>query len=390
MSIMIKVINEYFVTLKEKLYQNNTVNIIKIYFGLLLKRVFPLFFTLSIFGYGNLYINFLRYILIIYIIINITINEIVLRQSIKIEIFKETVHNCKKCPTNIIFTMEEYLTNILFYVIGTFLSRHNILSNIYWKSHIHSSPLYQSNKLCVKSSLQIQNIGIFFGIVDYIVEQILIFCLPFEYCIFLTFFVSFCIDAIVYNIGPLNNENMISHNFVLKFVWNIGNSIVIGIIEKYKRNIKNTNNSIVEDIIKYLNYCRTHTYYRFIFWKEFRSLNNFISYGNSSIFYREHIINIHEFLSNMIEYLDNSMSIKIVKKTKLINISSIFRPFMSSQSKFYLELISARKHIEPFIRQIILDVESSIKSSKSDMYYEELYNVRKNIEEEKTIIKNYY
>jgi len=88
-------------------------------------------------------------------------------------------------------------------------------------------------------------------------------------------------------------------------------------------------------------------------------------------------------------YLDNNM-VKIIKKSKLLHITALFKPFLSSQHKFYIRLFESRKIIEPFIIQFINDMNHSIKNTKSEVEFEEVYNNIKEIEHDKlNIIDNY-
>lgn len=88
-------------------------------------------------------------------------------------------------------------------------------------------------------------------------------------------------------------------------------------------------------------------------------------------------------------YLDNNMA-KIIRKSKLLHITTLFKPFLSSQHKFYIRLFESRKTIEPFIIQFINDMNQSIKNTKSEIKFEEIYNNIKEIEHDKlTIIDDY-
>jgi hypothetical protein len=116
------------------------------------------------------------------------------------------------------------------------------------------------------------------------------------------------------------------------------------------------------------------TFYRILFWKEFQSLDNFISYGSTSPFYREHILNIFELLLNVKYFLTNNSTITFARKTKLLHMTTVFKPYMSAENKFYVTLFEARKEIEPFIKEVIEDLETSIQTTKCVLDYEELYN----------------
>ena len=69
----------------------------------------------------------------------------------------------------------------------------------------------------------------------------------------------------------------------------------------------------------------------------------------------------------------------------------ILKPFMSSEHKFYIRMFESRKSIEPFIKQLIKDLDDSILNTKSELIYEELYNFEKKVEcENVKIIEKFY
>jgi hypothetical protein len=146
----------------------------------------------------------------------------------------------------------------------------------------------------------------------------------------------------------------------------------LGAIEIKKRNIGTKN--IVSEIIRVLSYLKNSTFYRFLFWKEFQTMDNFISYGSTSPFYREHILNMFELLLNVKYFLTNNSAITFARKTKLLHMTTIFKPYMSAENKFYITLFEARKELEPFIKEVIEDLETSIQTTKCVLDYEELYN----------------
>ena len=93
----------------------------------------------------------------------------------------------------------------------------------------------------------------------------------------------------------------------------------------------------------------------------------------------------------MVNYLDNNATIKIARKTKILHISTIFKPFMSSQNKFYIRMFESRKSIEPFIKQLLVDLDNSILKTKSECIYEELYSFNKKLENDNVkIIEKFY
>ena len=64
---------------------------------------------------------------------------------------------------------------------------------------------------------------------------------------------------------------------------------------------------------------------------------------------------------------------------------------MSSEHKFYIRMFESRKSIEPFIKQLIKDLDDSILNTKSELIYEELYNFEKKVEcENVKIIEKFY
>jgi hypothetical protein len=120
-------------------------------------------------------------------------------------------------------------------------------------------------------------------------------------------------------------------------------------------------------------------------------LDSFISFGKTSVFYREHVLNFYDLLFTIINYLDNNTTIKIARKIKLLHISTIFKPFMSPENKFYIRMFESRKSIEPFVKQLLKDLDQSITNTKSEIIYEEMYNFDKKVETHNVkIIDKYY
>ena len=100
-------------------------------------------------------------------------------------------------------------------------------------------------------------------------------------------FVNFILDVIIYNID-IKYNNIEYCNVFLLISWKISQYSTVGYLQIKKRELENKN--IIQQIIKVFNYLRNNTYYRIFLWNEFQSLDNFISLGKTSIFYREHII----------------------------------------------------------------------------------------------------
>lgn len=382
-------INSFIKKLYEKLKNNNTLGILSLYINLIFYKVIPFLIPLSLIGFSNIYINIFRYIMVLYLVINLLISDFILRQSIKIRNTIDKEHNCDKCSNNIVWNIQDNISNIVFYGLGGIVFKYNTYLDIYWRSYMHTLPICIKNKLCIQKSIELQFISIPFGILNYIIEFGLSYILPFEYNLIIMFFITFLIDCIIFNLDIKYHNNINVINILLKLVWNISQNLTIGYFEVKKRKI--VNRDIVEEIINKLNYLRNNTWYRVILWKEFQSLDNFISFGITSIFYREHILSFHELLYTIVNYLNNNTTIKIARKTKILHISTIFKPFMSSQNKFYVRMFQSRKSIEPFIKQLLEDLDNSISKTKSDCIYEEIYNFEKKVENENVkIIEKFY
>lgn len=377
-----------FINFYEKIKNNNTLDIILLYINLIFYKIIPILLPLSLLGYSNIYVNICRYIFIFYVLINLLISDFILRQSVKIRNTIELEHNCEKCSNNIVWNIQDNISNIIFYILGGIIFRYNIYLDIYWRSYFHTLPIYIKNKLCIQKSFEIQYISIPFGISNYLIEIGLSYLIPFEYNLIIMFFVTFLLDCIIFNLNLKYKGNISFVNVLILIVWKISQSITIGYIEIKKRKLGNRD--IVEEIINKLNYLRNNTWYRVILWKEFQSLDNLISFGKTSVFYREHILNFSELLINIQSYLDNK-TIKIARKTKILHLTTMFKPFMSSQHKFYVRMFESRKSIEPFIKQLIEDLNKSITNTKSELLYEEMYNCEKKIETDKVeIIEKFY
>jgi hypothetical protein len=362
-----------------------TKDIILLYGELILYKILPIMIPLSLLGNG---FTSIRYLFLGYLYINLLLSDIILRQSIKIRNSMIIEHNCEYCSKNIIWNIQDIISNILFTLLGTFIFKVNILLDIYWRSYIHSLPISIKNKYCTQKSIDINIIAIPFGIINYIIEIMISSVLPFEYTIIMMCFINFMIDIIIIHKSILNySHNIFSFNILLRILWKISQFLTVGYIELKKREI--ADRDVIEDIINILQYLRNNTFYRFILWKEFQSLDNFISMGKTSIFYREHVLNTYDLFVNIMSYLDNNM-VKIIRKSKLIHITALFKPFLSSQHKFYIRLFESRKIIEPFIIQFINDMNQSIKNTKGEVEFEEVYNNIKEIEQDKlNIIDDY-
>lgn len=382
-------IKNFLKMLYEKLQSNNTIDIIILYINLIFYKIIPILIPLSLIGYSNVFVNIFRYVITAYLIINLLISDFILRQSVKIRNPIDTDNACEKCSSNIVWNLQDNISNIVFYVLGGIIFKYNIYLDIYWRSYMHSLPICIKNKLCIHKSVEIQYISIPFGIFNYLIEFSLHYVLPAEYTLIIMFFVVFVIDCIIFNLNVKYKNNLSFTNILLISVWKISQYLTIGCIENKKRNFGNRD--IVEEIINKLNYLRNNTWYRVVLWKEFQSLENFISFGKTSVFYREHVLVVHDLLVTIVHYLDNNTTIKIARKTKILHISTIFKPFMSSQNKFYIRMFESRKSIEPFIKQLLKDLDESIANTKSEIIYEEMYNFDKKIETENIkIIDKYY
>jgi hypothetical protein len=376
-------------TFYEKIKSNNTVNIIFLYINLIIYKILPILFPLSLIGYSNIFINVCRYLFVLYLIINLLISDFILRQSVKIRNTVDVEHSCEKCSNNIVWNLQDNISSFVYYIIGGIVFKYNFYLDIYWRSYIHTLPIYLQNKLCIQNTIELQYLAIPFGIANYLIEYTLNYVLPYEYVFILMFFVTFLLDCIVINLNIKYKKNISFVNILIIVIWKISQCLSVGYIENKKRKFKNRD--IVEEIINKLNYLRNNTWYRVILWKEFQSIDNFISFGKTSVFYREHILSFHDLLYSIMNYLDNNTTIKIARKTKILHISTMFKPFMSSQNKFYIRMFESRKSIEPFIKQLIEDMNSAIMNTKSEIIYEELYNFEKKVENENVkIIEKFY
>lgn len=373
----------------DKLKKNNTLDILFLYANLIFYKIIPILIPLMLLNISNIYYIILKYLIAIYLIINLLISDFILRQSIKIRNDLELEHNCDKCSNNIVWNIQDNISNVLFYIVGGIVFKYNIFLDIYWRSYIHTLPICIKNKLCIQKSIELQFLSIPFGILNFLIEYFLSLVVPYECNLILMFYITFLIDAVIFNLNIKykNNTNII--NILLSIIWNISQCITIGYFEVKKRKIGNRD--IVEEIINKINYLRNNTWYRVILWKEFQNLDNFISFGNTSVFYREHILSFYDLLCSIVNYLNNNTTIKIARKTKILHISTVFKPLMSSQNKFYIRMFESRKSIEPFIKQLIKDLDSSISNTKSEIVYEEMYNFEKKIENNNLkIIETYF
>jgi len=369
-----------------------TQHIILSYLNLLLYKIFPIIIPLSIIGIDSLLFSAIQYLVFGYMYFNLIISDILLRQTIKIYIIKSNTnisnneHNCDYCSKNIVWNLQDIITNLVFNIIGTYIFRKNIYLDIYWRSYLHTLPIAIKNKLCVQQSIYINWIGIIGGFINYFLEKFLSYYFPFVYVLFFMLFLNFIIDCFIFELDIKSSTSILSP-ILLKIIWKFTQCIIIGWIELKKRTMQN--NNMILEILHWFVYLKNNTYYRFIFWKEFQSLDLFVSYGESSIFYREHVLNLFELLLN-IKYLIDNQIVKFARKTKLLHISSFLKPYLSSENKFYISLFEARKEIEPFLNDIIKDIESSILHTKIKNEYEEFYNDRKKIESSINIMESYY
>jgi hypothetical protein len=382
-------IKSFFENLYNKLKNNNTLNIIILYINLIFYKILPLLIPLSLIGYSNIFVNIVRYVIVIYLIINLLISDFILRQSIKIRNLVEAEHSCNMCSNNVVWNLQDLVSNIVFYILGGFVFKYNMYLDIYWRCYTHTLPICIKNKLCVQKSVELQYQSIPFGILNYLIELSISYIFPFEYTLIMMFFITFVIDCVIFNLDIKYQSNISFVNVLLQGVWKVSQCVTIGYMENKKRKI--ANRDVVEEIINWLNYLRTNTWYRVILWKEFQNLDNFISWGNTSVFYREHILAIHEILITVVNYLDNDPKIKMARRTKILHIGTIFKPFMSSQNKFYIRMFESRKSLEPFIKQLLKDLDVSISNTKSEGIYEEMYNFEKKIDSQNVkIIESFY
>ena len=375
--------------LYEKMYNNNTYDIILVYINLLLYKILPILLTLSICGYSNIFINIIRYIIFCYLVINLLISDIILRQSIKLRTNINITHNCDKCPTNFIWNIQDNISYLIFNIVGSVIFKTNMYMDIYWRGYIHTIPYYIRNKICISKSIQYQYIFILFGILNFVIEFILSYLLPFEYIFIIMYLITFIIDTIVFNLHINYNDNNSISNILIIIPWKISQFLTIGFMEIRKREYIDKN--IIEDIINILNYLRNNTYYKIILWKEFQSCENFVSYGKTSIFFREQVLNIYDLLSSIVNFLDNNMTLIIIKKIKLLHITTLFKPLLSTQHKFYVNIFESREIIEKFIKQFIDDVKKAISNTENEKIYESLYNyVIKEESDNINMIDKYY
>jgi hypothetical protein len=376
--------------LHEKMNNNSTYDIILAYIVLIIYKILPILLTLSICGYSNIFINIMRYIIFCYLIVNLLISDIILRQSIKLRTNINIIHNCEKCPTNFIWNIQDCISYLIFNIVGSIIFKYNIWLDIYWRGYIHTIPYYIKNKICISKSIEYQYIFIFFGILNSIIESIFGYFLPFEYLFIVMYIVTFIIDCIVFNLHiPIKqNTNNVS-NILIIIPWKISQFFTVGFMEIRKR--KYIDKNIIEDIIHIFNYLRDNTYYKIILWKEFQSYENFVSYGKTSVYFREQILHIYELFTSIINFLDNNTALIIIRKIKLLHITTLFKPFMSSQHKFYVSVFESRKIIEKFIKQFVDDLKKAIGDTENETLYESLYNyVIKAEDSDDAIIDKYF
>lgn len=387
---MIDKIIKYLEHLYEKIYNNDTYDIIIAYTNLLIYKILPLLLTLSICGYSNIYVIILRYLIFCYLVINLLISDGILRQSIKLRTNINISHTCNECSTNFIWNLQDNVSYIIFNIIGSIIFKSNIYLDIYWRSYVHTIPYYIKNKICISKSIQYQYIFTGFGLLNYLTEFILGYILPFEYLFIIMYFVTFVLDCVVFNIHIEYKNNNSFFNILLVVPWKISQFLTIGFIEFRKR--KYIDKNIIEDIINVLNYLRDNTYYRIILWKEFQSLEHFVSYGRTSVYFREHITNTHDLLTSIVNFLDNNTALLIARRIKLFHITTLFKPLMSSEHRFYVSIFESRISIEKFIKQFVGDLKEAITNTKNETSYEEIYNcvIKAEDADNMNIIDKYY
>jgi hypothetical protein len=408
---------DYILKISSKL-NNNTVLILKYYADLIIHKV--ILVIIPLIGISNIFNNIfdssddfsliylIRIITIIYVYINLFIIDTILRQSLKIRTTSKTEHSCDYCSINITWNLQDIISNLLFNIIGCMIFKYNWIMDIYWRSYIHSLPMHIVDKLCVQKSLEITKVGILFGIINYFSDYILGFVFNKDVCMIINLFLTFVFDFIVFNYynnyddfeidfeiyenSIEKNEKIYYHikyifNLPLFIVWKTSQFIFVGYIEINKRNTNNRN--IIKDLLWIANHLRNNIYYKFILWKEFQSLENFIKFGKVSLFCREHVISFYDLMVHITNYLNNT-TFKIVRKSKIIHLTFIFKTFLPSQYKFYISLFESRKNIEQFINVLMNDLETSIKNTKGDIEYEEIFSY-KNIEKKNfNMIDDYY
>lgn len=368
-------------------FSNETKPILLSYLTLYLYKVLPILIPLSLLGYTVPAIIVLRYLLVSYLYLNLFLNDCILRESVKIRTVHTKEHNCSRCSQNVIWNLQDQLANLLFLIIGSVFFKANIYLDLYWRSFIHSIPLATKNKLCIQKSIQIEWFGILFGLLNYVCEWALTQLFPFEYVLFSMLWIQFAIDCFIFD-RTLPSYPILPMQLLLIFGWKTAQCLMLGIIEIKKRSIGQ--NNMISEWIRVISYMKNSTFYRFILWKEFQTLDNFISYGSTSAFYREHILNMFELLLNIKYFLTDNKAIIFARKTKLLHITTIFKPYMSAENKFYITLFEARKEIEPFIKEIIAELERSIQTTKCVLDYEELYSYDTQLNHSMHMMESHY
>ena len=214
-------IKNFLKMLYEKLQSNNTIDIIILYINLIFYKIIPILIPLSLIGYSNVFVNVFRYIITAYLIINLLISDFILRQSVKIRNPIDTDNACEKCSSNIVWNLQDNISNIVFYILGGIIFKYNIYLDIYWRSYMHSLPICIKNKLCIHKSVEIQYVSIPFGIFNYLIEFALHYVLPAEYTLIIMFFVIFVIDCIIFNLNVKYKNNLSFTNILLIYVLKI-------------------------------------------------------------------------------------------------------------------------------------------------------------------------
>jgi len=373
-----------FSTILEELYQTNIHDIITVYIKIICYKILPYLLFFSILNHTNIYFKSIKYIFFIYSLINLFITDFILRQSIKYTKITNIKHSCSKCPVNLIHNIEECISIFIFNLVGYMISKHNILLDIYWRSYLHTNPLMIKEKVCIRNYITFNYVGIPFGIINYCFEQIVSTILPTEYVFFLMMLLNFYIDSIIYisNIQYSNNKIL---NILLEIIWFISECFTLGIIEFQKRKIKT--NDIIKDTIFYFNYLKNHNYYKVILWSDFQQLNNFISTSYGSVYYREHISNIYHLLYNILNNIKNNKTIKFIRKSKIIHLTSLFSNLFPTDYKIYLKIFDSRKYLEPFLFELVRLLEHNLTNYKLNSENIPLEN--KNINIKLNIIDKY-
>jgi hypothetical protein len=182
-----------------KMKSNNILPIMQTYMELLLYKIYPILIPLIAINiiYENNIVLIAYYIAYMYMYINLFITDIILRQSVKLRIVSDLHHNCEQCSTNIVWNLQDMMANIIFNIIGSVVFKHNIILDIYWRSYLHSLPYSIKNKYCIQKSLDIMIQSIGFGVMNYIVEMLLRYILPFHNSMIIMLFINIFQEKII-------------------------------------------------------------------------------------------------------------------------------------------------------------------------------------------------